>query len=417
MAQLPVVLMPIDRPAALGIARSLGRHGIPVHGIDQDPMAFGVASRYITPHLLPRSDESSENRLQLLVNLGKRLGQAVLYPLSDDDVILCSRERQTLRQYYLFVMPDHVTVMNLLAKDGLTRVAQSCGVCAPQMAIPRDLDQVEALTQQLSYPVLIKPMISPSWLRPEIISLLRDDPLSGPPKVAFCPDAETLVNLYRQIAIYDSRVIIQEVIPGEDERLVYFCFYLDRHGKPLATFAGRKLRVLPVGFGSASYVRSFRDPELEQVSLQLLNAVGYQGLGGVEFKKDSRDERYKLIEFNVRFGMWDALGVRCGIDIPYLSYRDAIGMPVEPQHDYRTEVAWVDLQRDIRAFLIYRRQRKLGWAGWLQSLRGEKDWAVYARDDWKPALFAAGKLFERPWNGIKKKVLGRIWHAPNGRVF
>ena len=30
--------------------------------------------------------------------------------------------------------------------------------------------------------------------------------------------------------------------------------YLDRQSRPLAVFAGRKLRVVPTGFGSASYV-------------------------------------------------------------------------------------------------------------------------------------------------------------------
>ena len=147
-------------------------------------------------------------------------------------------------------------------------------------------------------------------------------------------------------------MIVQEVIPGEDERLAYCCFYVDRGRRPLAVFAGRKLRILPVQFGSATYVRSFHDPDLERVSLKLLSGTGYQGLGGVEFKKDSRDERYKLIEFNARFGLWDALAVRCGIDIPHMAYQDALERPVEPRTAYRDDVIWLDSQRDIRAFLI-----------------------------------------------------------------
>ena len=362
MSRVPAVVTPADRPAALGIARSLGSRGIAVHGIDADPMAFGFASKYIRPHPLPNADDTEENRMQSLLDLGKQLGQAVLYPLRDDDVILCSRERKRLEKYYLNVMPDHAVVMNLLTKDGLTRMAQLHGVSAPAMFVPCDLGEVEAIAHQLSYPVLIKPMVSPSWLRPEIVALLRDDPLSGPPKVALCKDPDALVSIYRQVAVYDSKVIIQEVIPGEDEQLVYFCFYVDRESRPLATFAGRKLRVLPVGFGSASYVRSMRDRDLEEISLQFLRAVNYRGLGGIEFKKDSRDGSYRLIEFNVRFGMWDALSVRCGVDIPYISYCDALGLPVEPQHDYRENIAWIDLQRDVRAFLIYRKKNQISTA-------------------------------------------------------
>jgi D-aspartate ligase len=404
MTQQPAaVIIPTDRPAALGIARSLGRRGIPVYGIDSDPQAIGMFSRYLTACPLPNSDDSEENRLQYLIDLGKKLGEkAVLYPLRDDDVILCSRERDELQKYYLYVMPDHATITNLLTKDGLHQVARACDIPDPQMFLACNYDEIEGLADGLDYPVILKPVLSTSWLRPEIISLLRDDPLSGPPKVALCRNAEELLQTYRKISVYDSQIIVQEVIPGEDERLTYFCFYLNRQSIPLAFFAGRKLRVLPVGFGSASYVRSFRDPELEEISFKLLSGASYQGLGGIEFKKDPRDERYKLIEFNARFGMWDALSTRCGIDIPYIAYCDALGWPAKAQHDYRENVIWVDLQRDIRAFVIYRRRKQLSFGDWLRSLRGEKDWAVYSRDDWKPALVATTKLLERPWSRVKR---------------
>ena len=104
------------------------------------------------------------------------------------------------------------------------------------------------------------------------------------------------------------------------------------------------------------YGRSFHDPELDEVSLRLLSATGYKGLGGVEFKKDPRDECYKLIEFNTRLGLWDCFGMRCGVDIPYIAYCDALEQPVTPQRTYREGMFWVDFQRDARAFLILRQR-------------------------------------------------------------
>ena len=221
--------------------------------------------------------------------------------------------------------------------------------------------------------------------------------ISGRVKAVVCCDALELMQIYQSIAAYDDRMIIQELIPGPDENLAYISFYLNRQSKPLAMFAGRKLRVLPVGFGSASYVRSFHDPELEQVALQLLSGVQYQGLGGIEFKKDARDGRYKLIEFNTRFGMWDGLGVRCGVDTPYSAYQDALDRPVEPQRTYRESVIWIDWHRDVRAFWIYRQQGQLTLGQWLQSLRGEKMWAVYSRDDWRPGVAFSINLLRLLW--------------------
>ena len=407
MRLVPAVIIPADRTATLGIARSLGRRGIPVYGIDADAREIGMVSKYLRPCPLPNSDDSEENRLQYLIDLGKKLGEkAVLYPVRDDDVLLCSRARAELGKYYLYVMPDGTAVKKLLTKDGLQDVAQACQVPTPRTFQPREEAELRALSGRLPYPVILKPAFSTSWLREDIVSMLREGPLSNPPKVALCRDHEELMQTYRRIAVYDSRMIVQEVIPGKDERLLYCCFYLDRQSQPLAVFAGRKLRVLPVGFGSATYVRSIHDKELEAVSLKLLSETKYQGLGGVEFKQDSRDDRYKLIEFNVRFGMWDSLSIRCGIDIPYIAYCDAQGLPVPAQREYREGVLWVDLQRDVRAFLIYRQRQQLSFGQWLRSLRGEKDWATYRRDDWKPAAISTMRLLQRPWSSIKRRAAG-----------
>jgi D-aspartate ligase len=405
MSGPPVVLLPCDRPAALGIARSLGRRGIPVYGVDTDRWAMGMLSRYLRPLPMPRTLVSEEDRAQFLLELGERLQQrAVLFPLSDDAVIMCSRYRTQLGRYFLYVMPDHDTVAGLLTKDGLHRTAGICGVPAPRAFFPETGVEVEALASGLPYPVILKPLFSPEWLDPGIIAMLRDDPLSGPPKVALCSTPEDLIRNYSRVAAFGSRTMIQEVIPGKDSNLSYFCFYMDRKSRPLAVFSGRKLRILPVGFGSASFVRSSKDPELEEVSLRLLEGTRYQGLGGIEFKRDPRDDRFKLIEFNVRFGMWDALGARCGVDIPYTAYCDALDIPVKPRLDFRENVAWIDLQRDIRAFLIYRRRGEIDLKTWLTSLRGEREGSAFSFDDMTPAAAAAMKLLERPWKKIKERL-------------
>jgi hypothetical protein len=82
VSQVPVAIAPADRPAVPGKHRSLGPCGIPVHGIDTDPLAFEFASRYITLHRLPNADDTEESRLQFLLDLDKQYGQAMLYPIT-----------------------------------------------------------------------------------------------------------------------------------------------------------------------------------------------------------------------------------------------------------------------------------------------------------------------------------------------
>ena len=401
MEQIPAVVTPLDEHMGLDIARSLGRRGIPVYGIDPDPNAVGGKSKYCQLVACPNPKDAKEDYLRFLIEWGKKLGsKAVLYPLSDDMVLLCSRERQRLQPYYEWVMPDHSTIVKLLTKAGLTAAAQECDVPTPQTIVPHDVQEVETLAKDIVYPVILKPVESAYWHTPEIASMLRQNVLSGRAKVVLCNNALELVQAYRHIATYDNRMIIQEVIPGPIENGAYITFYLDRHSKPLGIFTGHKLRVLPMGFGSSCYVRSFYDPDVEAIALQLLSGVRYQGLGGLEFKKDPRDGRYKLIEFNTRYGMWDGLGVRCGVDNPYIAYRDTLHLPVEPQLTYREDVIWFDWQRDVRAFWMLRKQRKLSLSQWLQSLRGEKMWAIYSKDDWRPGAAFTIDLFRTFWGRI-----------------
>ena len=407
MEQIPAVVTPLDEHMGLDIARSLGKRGIPVYGIDPDPDAAGGKSRYCQLVVCPDPKESEQDYLQFLVDWGKKLGsKAVLYPVSDDMALLCSRERQILQAYYEYVMPDHSTMVKLSTKGGLATAAQECDIPAPQTIILHNAREVETIAQHLTYPLILKPVERTYWHTPEIASLLRENALSGRAKVVLCHNASEFMQAYGKIATYDDRMITQEVIPGPDGNLSYVSFYLDRQSKPLAIFAGRKLRVLPIGFGSASYVRSFHDPDLERVTLQLLSGVRYQGLGGVEFKKDPRDGRYKLVEFNTRFGMWDGLGLRCGVDTPYIAYCDTLHLAVEPQLTYREDVIWVDWQRDMRAFWMYNKQGQLTLGQWLRSLRGEKMWAIYSGDDWRPGVAFSIHLLRLLWSRLISSNLG-----------
>jgi predicted ATP-grasp superfamily ATP-dependent carboligase len=402
----------VDAPAVvaymsylgLGLVRALGRAGVRVFALDPHPDSLGMNSRYCTPVITPDIKENAGRYLDFLVEFGRRLpAKAVLYPTGDPTVVLFSQERELLSRYYHYVAPEHETVLKLLMKTGLASLAEAHGIPAPRTVVPADRAALEAVAGELQYPVLLKPAESHAWKAPEIVRLIGVGT-----KVIPCATREELLARYdalcdcrlqiadcrlkseignRKSEIGDHpRVVVQEVVPGEDERLVYFCFCMSREGEPLGTFAGRKCRVLPPGLGSASYVESMWDPALAEVALRLLKAVKYRGLGGVEFKLDPRDGQYKLIELNVRFGLWDALGARCGVNLAHIAYRDALGLPVEPALHYRTGVKWVSVQRDLSAFRLYRQQGKVTTRAWLRTLCGEKMWAVFAWDDLAPFL-------------------------------
>lgn len=404
----PAVLCPLDDHMGLDIARRLSSYGVQVYGIDTEKGVPGRYSDACTFVSCPYSAEHDEQAyLDFVLDFGKKLGtKAVLYPLSDRHVLLFSEYRELLAPYYEFVMPPHETMLKLTTKDGLDDIAREFSIPAPQTVFLSAETDIRAVAEDIPFPAILKPTESTYWHTREITELLRTGVFQGRAKVIVCQTPEELVDAFERIAVYDPRMIVQEVIPGEDSRLVYAPFYLDRASTPLAYFSGRKHRVIPTGFGSASFVETYADPALRELVFRILSSVSYQGLGGLEFKQDPRDGQYKLIEFNTRFGMWDGLGVHCGVDLPLTSYRDALGLPVEPQFEFRTGMKWVDWQRDFRAFLDYRKHGQLTFAEWRRSLRGPKMYGIYSWQDWRP-----GAAFT--WQ-LAKKLGSRTWRLLGG---
>src|SRR5437762_14107650 len=73
----------------LGVARSLGRLGVRVHGVDRDPRAAGFASRYCrTAHVWDCEQAPVADTLAFLDDVGRKFGPAVLVPTTDRTAVL-----------------------------------------------------------------------------------------------------------------------------------------------------------------------------------------------------------------------------------------------------------------------------------------------------------------------------------------
>jgi predicted ATP-grasp superfamily ATP-dependent carboligase len=379
--------------AGLGIVRSLGRKGIPVYAVDSDPNKVGMQSKYCTPLICPDINKSEEKFVQFIIELGKKFDKkAVLYPTGDKMVLAFSKYREDLAPYYHWLIPDDGLVQRLVSKDGLDAIAQTYNIPAPRTVFPENVADVEALSEGLQYPVIIKPSLSPNWHDPEIYSIIGNNT-----KAVDVHSKEELLSYYKRIAAVNKGMIIQEYIPGNDDQLYYVCLYCDRDSNPMGIIAGQKIRLYPVHFGSASYVKSIYDKKLIDISAKMVKEIGYKGLCGIEFKKDPRDGVYKLIELNVRFGLWDMLGEKCGVNLAYKAYKDAVGQPIKKKWEYKTGIIWLAIRLDFAAFRNYRREGLLSLLQWLKSLVGSKSCAVFAYDDMMPSFstsyrFWKGKL-------------------------
>lgn len=397
---VPVVILDVNLQA-LKILRDLGRQGIRIIGVV--PTTEGrweTSSRYCETRVFPQLEAGGEPLMHYLEKLAGELGcRPVLIPLQDDLVLFVATFQERLRQWFRFLVSDPVVTEKLVSKEGVRELADRAGIPQPLTVTPASYDELARLAGTMRYPALIKPTYSRTWLEPDIRKAVDFG------KVVSVADAGELLEKYALLAKYDPGLVVQEQIPGDDENLVYYVGYFDETSNPLASFVGIKERVTPIHYGSASYVVSSRNPELVEQSIRFMQAVGYKGHVGIEYKYDSRDRLYKLIEVNARFGLWDGMATRCGINFSLINYRYLLGQTPEWKQDYEEGVKWISFERDLEAFMQYRKTGLLTAWQWLRSIAtGKRDYAVFAWDDPAP-FFQSGRALAPVYG---KAVLKRL---------
>ena len=124
--------------------------------------------------------------------------------------------------------------------------------------------------------------------------------------------------------------MVQELIPGGDDELYTVGSYIAADGTVLGLFSGRKLRQSPPGIGTCRVGEAVWVQEAVDAALRLLRAFDFHGVSQVEFKRDPRDGRFKLMEVNPRFWLWHGLAAALGVDFARIAYHDLLGRPPAP---------------------------------------------------------------------------------------
>ena len=124
--------------------------------------------------------------------------------------------------------------------------------------------------------------------------------------------------------------MVQELVPGGDDELYTVGSYIAADGTVLGLFCGRKLRQTPPGVGTCRVGEALWVDDVVDAALRLLREFEFHGISQVEFKRDPRDGRYKLMEVNPRLWQWHSLAAALGVDFPRIAYLDLIGRRGDP---------------------------------------------------------------------------------------
>lgn len=359
---------------AVSVARSLHAAGVDVWALGQrhSPVRY---SRHLTNFVEFTAGDALQATWLEWLELGP--AGAVLLPCDDDGLELLARNRAKLvaRGYLPFEANDEA-LLQMLDKQSTYRLAREAGIGAPSTFEPDGDDSVAAMLPQLRFPCAVKPIHSHVFQRRA----------KKPVKAIVVDSLEQLHEALAFMESLDVRVLVTEIIPGGDDQLCSYYSYLDEQGEPLLHLTKRKIRQYPPVFGLGCYHVTDWNPEVAELGLRFFQSVGIRGLANVEFKRDARDGRLKLIECNHRFTANEGLLRLAGMDLARFVYCRLAGLPEPAVDSYRRGVhVWYPVE-DTRAFLLHRRAGKLTFRRWVGSLLHVQHLPLFRWTDPKPTV-------------------------------
>jgi predicted ATP-grasp superfamily ATP-dependent carboligase len=402
----PIVVFKLARTplhqGAIGILRSLGRLGVPVHVVRQDRWEPLQLSRYDRGGpLCPTSmddDEIVERMLAWSAELGHK---PIIVPIDDRSMVLVEDRVDELAAHFLFPRRPDGLARRLSDKRELFDICREHGVGTPETIFPQDDDEVRAFADETTYPVVIK----------RIDYFGRDYRRGG--KMAI---VESRGELLREFAMMRGDVspglMLQEYVPGGPDSVWMFDGYFDASSRCLFGITGQKLRQHPVDTGVATLGICIDNPTVRETASDLLGRLGYTGVVDLGFRYDARDGVYKLLDVNPRVGCTFRLFVDAGgVDVVEALYRDLTGQPV-PEAAPVDGRRWAVENYDAVSAVTLLRQGRLTVRDWARSFRDVEEVAWLAGDDLLPfvgMLVSSGA-------GVVTRTLSSVRHANGDRV-
>jgi D-aspartate ligase len=358
----------------LGIVRSLGRKGVPVCVID-DEQSIARYSRYTTHTITVPSLRDERQTVDAVLEIGQRLNLEgwVLYPTREETVAAFARYRSLLSPFFRVPTPEWDTTQWFWDKRKTYELAKELDIPIPRTWYPNATEELEQVSGDAPY--VVKPAIKEHFIYATKVKAWRAN------------NRTELRQFFERAAaqVQPGEVMIQELIPGGGSQQFSYCaFFKDQ--RAIGSMMVRRSRQHPPEFGRAStFVETIDLPILEEMSVRFLSAINYYGLVEMEYKLDSRDGKYKLLDVNGRTWGYHSVGQSAGVDFPHMLFADMVGDVVRAQRG-RVGVKWIRLLTDVPTAVSEILKGRQNWWAYLRSMHNIDVESVFNRDDFSPGL-------------------------------
>ncbi len=303
---------------SLGIMRQLGRLGVQVSVVANSRNSLVCSSRFCHEVILSKA-ATTPSYLEAALEAVRKKQYDLLIPVSFPLTLAVARNREKFAPHVNLQVAGANEIGFAANKTEISRLAQRIGVPTPKTIVLTDIEELESVPERLRFPVVVKPEME-----------------SRKGVVAFAHDLVELRTICSErlagvkSGIWETQ-ILQEFIPG------YGCgfFATYQNGECKRVFMHRRLREYPPSGGASTCAESFYDARLQEYGTRMLDALGWHGVAMVEFRRDSRDGDYKLIEVNPKFWGSLDLSLAAGADFPADLCRMALDEPLQFTEVYK----------------------------------------------------------------------------------
>jgi predicted ATP-grasp superfamily ATP-dependent carboligase len=372
--------------SSVGIARSLGRLGIPVYVVQHEALLPAGVSRHLAGTFLWRPTQDAASFVAGMRAIAGTIGRrAIVVPTCDIAALLLAEHAAALAPWFLLPAQRAELPRTLADKRGLARICEELGVPHPRALVVGTRAELRDALTRVTFPAVVKG--AEGWLLP--------------PGIA----STTIVTEPAQaVALFDvleragtpTALLVQEMIPAAAAQDWIVHGYCGGTGEPLRVFTGIKLRSYPAFAGATTLARCADNPALRAQAEALFRKLDYRGILDLDFRFDPRDDTYKLLDFNPRVGaQFRLFEDERGVDVVRALHLDLTGRVLPPARQIEGRSFLSEIP-DALAAVRYVRGGVLSVREWWRSVRAVDEGAWFALDDPAPiALMGVRVALER----------------------
>lgn len=241
----------------------------------------------------------SKKLVELLLNLAEELSPTnkvlILMGCTDEYAEFIIDNKEILSTKFVTPYIDKELKDSLIEKELFYQMCEKHNLDYPKTHIFNKGDEV--CDFGFNYPVILKASDSISFFQ---------NSFEGMKKAYLINNAEEFKKVTDEIYThgYEKSMIVQDYIPGDDSHMRVLTCYSDQNGKVKMMCLGHVLleEHTPKGIGNHAAIITEYDEHVTNTFKTFLESINYTGFSNFDIKYDSRDNKYKVFEINLRQG-------------------------------------------------------------------------------------------------------------------